>query len=1184
MAANYTDAQRQCIESTDKRLVVSAAAGTGKTFTITQKICWMMQHGQLDGIDQVLAITFTKKAAGEIKARIRSTLRAAGLHSQALLVDGAWISTIHGMCSRILKAHALEAGVDPGFKIIDEREADKLLEQAVETSLAQAGKQDMREGLFYDFKANSPWSTDTSVSSIVSRLICAAKSSPDGFDSIYIGPAPASPADIAIGLSRRLEESIELYEACDCQTKKFQTGLLARQQLRESLQAVIAGDATFASLGKALDCPIHPMSANDYPDIVERFADDVVAWKHACCELRAYRSYDLMQEALELSKNVKQAYDDLKAEEGWLDNDDLMVLAYKLLAAHPEIADEYKDQFKLLMVDEFQDTSQLQIDIISLITGEDAQLCTVGDAQQSIYGFRGADVNVYDRFIAESGAEPVKLETNFRSHGGVLEFANRIFEQPRVFGSRFLYLHEGRPHSKDREYGIPRAQLISIRGKKRHAKNHPDGVNSTTRRQYAAAAIAREFSHYRENGCNPGDMVLLLGVMSNVDIYANALRAEGFEVVVAGGSGFWASHECKLVAAMLGVLSNPHDTLCIYNLLTLGLVPTRDSALVDIVCPREGLKRRMDRGFAAIDDESLPELSLLAGLVDDATERIGTQHISTIVSQMLSDSGYMDRLRAKGSQGTAACANLLKAIGFIEDFERDHAYSINRVADAFIDMVERGGKEGPGVLMSGESEAVRIMTIHASKGLEFPVVAVAEFEKGSQSSAFCCKSYRGKTFAIIQPRSSLSDFGKLKEAASQYTKCLEAPDIDDVGKISDRASFENCVCAFIAKEELGEEKRKFYVALTRASEGIVVCAPYENSGKGVSEGSISEDVCTAFFGSAGDDVLEYPAESGMFSYGQGMTGRYMAYTLSTDVDTGDILCEGEDLRVADAPEDPVPASIPRNMPRNDMVVERRSVAKAAGMFSYSSIAPAHAQRVFHTADDEHDYMGALLLTDEDSATELGSAFHATAEFMALSGMLGGHGQDAPGSGIVEKPASARVNAIVSWFGLSQRQRARYLRALDCWCGCEVSKRAAQYANVQAEVPFCMEFPAKGSLAEGACDDADSNDPLFINGEIDLLCSDAGGTRAFVVDYKTGGSEGESDEELHEKHLLQSMCYAYALLSSWALSVEMVFVRVEHIDANGEPQTVPYSYDRSQLPIIEKTIAGALMSATSAAEC
>ncbi len=1190
MSANYTDAQRKCIESTDSKLVVSAAAGTGKTFTLTQKICWMLKNDQLSDINQVLAITFTNKAAGEIKARVRSTLRSMGLHDQALLVDGAWISTIHGMCSRILKSHALEANVDPGFKIIDELDGQKIMDEAIEVVLSQTDRDTVE--FLSDYKISSNLKFETSVRDIVEGLISAAKSSSLGFDSINIGPKPMQPLKIAQNLYRRLSEAVLRYESCDCETVKFKDGLLARRQLLSELERIVIDkNNKFADVARVLNCEtakLGKMQAKDYPDIVESFLEDIEAWKQACYEIRSYKSYSLLQEAIDLAKGINKIYDSMKFQKGYLDNDDLMVLTYRLLKNYPDIAEEYKNQFRLLMVDEFQDTSQLQIDIISLITHESAQLCTVGDAQQSIYGFRGADVNVYDKFIEDARTQPVKLETNFRSNGCVLEFANRIFEQPRVFGNRFLYLHEGRPHSKDKDYQMPRAQIIAARGKGK-TRGSSDGVDAHTKRVYQAAAIAREFSKFRENGCNPGDMVLLLGGMTHVDIYADALRAQGFEVVIAGGSGFWSSQECALVAAILGALANPHDTMCLYQMLGYGLVATADNTLIDITCSSDGKKKHLDKGLASIDDNSLPELQLLRSLVEDALCRLGEQSISSIVSQMLSDSGYMDRLRALGSQGSAACANLLKAIDYISNYEDEYCYGINAMTFVFASMVQNGGKEGPGVLMSGELQAVRIMTIHASKGLEFPVVAVAEFERGSMPSSFSCKAYRANTFAVLKPGSSISDFGNLKKAADEYEKSGEAANIDDAERLDSRAQFEKCIRNFYAREELGEEKRRFYVALTRASEAIIVCTPYRSSSK-VSPDSLSEDICTAFFGSLGDENLGYPQDCGSFAYGDSMQGQYLALNLSTDTETGQILCSDETLQIASASEAAAPTSIPPTATRDDMIVEQRRFAQAAGMFSYSSIADTAMPVFAHNIDDKYDYMGELLLSDEDSSTELGTAFHATAEFMVLSEMLGGSCTDnndgndctdgadsvdfasSPNGNIVI-PSQTRINAILAKFDISKRQYSRYMKALENWCNSKIAARAATYQNLQAEVPFCMEFSCKHTQQQGH----EPQTPHFINGQIDLLCSNPSSADALVIDYKTGGTQDQTEEELYQKHALQSMCYAYALLTSWANYVELAFVRVEHVDQDGQPQTIKFEYNKEDLPIIEKTISSALIS-------
>ena len=133
-----TQGQQRCVDTLDRPLVVAAGAGSGKTFTLTKRIVSALQTGYLDDIDQVCAITYTKKAAGELKSRIKAELRACGLVGQALKVDEAWVSTIHGMCARILRAHALELGIDPAFEVAEGALVDELMDQAVDEVLAQA--------------------------------------------------------------------------------------------------------------------------------------------------------------------------------------------------------------------------------------------------------------------------------------------------------------------------------------------------------------------------------------------------------------------------------------------------------------------------------------------------------------------------------------------------------------------------------------------------------------------------------------------------------------------------------------------------------------------------------------------------------------------------------------------------------------------------------------------------------------------------------------------------------------------------------------------------------------------------------------------------------------------------------------------------------------------------------------
>ena len=196
-----TEAQRACVQCFGRPLVVSAGAGSGKTFMLTRRIAYALAHPELSGvesIDQVLAITFTTLAAGEIKARVRSTLRSVGMIDQAALVDSCWISTIHGMCSRMLHEHALELGLDPQFGLIDDVDAEKLRTEAVNETIASISQSlENGESSTDDAFAQLFASYGESVKDMVGRLLDAAASVPDGLDALDFGPQAQDPHNIA---------------------------------------------------------------------------------------------------------------------------------------------------------------------------------------------------------------------------------------------------------------------------------------------------------------------------------------------------------------------------------------------------------------------------------------------------------------------------------------------------------------------------------------------------------------------------------------------------------------------------------------------------------------------------------------------------------------------------------------------------------------------------------------------------------------------------------------------------------------------------------------------------------------------------------------------------------------------------------------------------------------------------
>ncbi len=436
-------------------LFVSAGAGSGKTFTLTQRVLYALKPGSkprdqwadpdrpeafLDSIDQVLAITFTDKAATELKERIRSALREEGLDAEAEKVDNAWISTIHGMCSRIIRAHALDLGVDPAFTVAGY--ADDLKRLAVEHVLRRVTAEDVGgtgpfDELLDAFELESQ-DGSMSLSSLLDLVAILSKVSTligglEAFEQVKAHPS-----------------HIDLYEAYrDIADTPSYANCAAARSAVEALDAYLASPrdlpalrACYAACGE-LSKRVRGMGKDEksFVDAVRSarpafFAESYLA-------LRA----DALDELMPLAAEVDAEYRALKHDRSVLDNDDLLTLAYEALKNDPRVQAEFSGKFKMVMVDEFQDTAQQQVELVSLLCSPDArELCTVGDAQQSIYRFRGADVSVFRNKkgdIEASGNGTVcSLDVNYRSHADILSYADRIFggEGANPLGRDFLHL------------------------------------------------------------------------------------------------------------------------------------------------------------------------------------------------------------------------------------------------------------------------------------------------------------------------------------------------------------------------------------------------------------------------------------------------------------------------------------------------------------------------------------------------------------------------------------------------------------------------------------------------------------------------------------------------------------------------------------------------------------------------
>ena len=1226
--------QKKCIETLDRSLVVAAGAGSGKTFTLTKRIVNAIATGAVDGIERVCAITFTNKAASELKSRIKSELRACGLAEQALKVDEAWISTIHGMCARILRSHAIELDIDPKFKMADVELAKRLRKRAVDEVLRRATfeEADNAEGwprraavdaLFAEYPARSNGPRSTSVESMLDILIGAAGGNVRGFDAFVMPKTQVNPGRLVYEV---LDAYVGLADATHGQKRNDARDAFAADVERwasETRAKLECGDRVDALAALRMLDTLPAPKKTGTADYKVQVGEALDVCRARVMELRLAVAAPHLETLVALAQQAFALFDAAKRAEGVLDNDDLLVLASRAIADNPAIAAQYSDRFQLVMVDEFQDTDQMQVDMIKLLAGPGAcRLCTVGDAQQSIYRFRGADVSVYQRHLESVRAtcpdDVIMLPDNFRSHPDVLALVDRVFERPDMFGGAFMSLAPGRDEARVQiplEPDVPRVQVHLT-------SNSYRGASSAQMRAVAAARIADVFADLHDRGHSAGEMAVLLGSMTNADIYAAALRERGLACVIAGGSVFSRCPEAAVVLDMARVAANPYQTKSLFNVLISPLFELDAGDLLELATADAGFdgalrRRNLCTGLMAcaramregeVPAQWSPKLHLAVRVMGSLVDGAGRSSVSRIVMRAVVESGWVSRLQGRGAEGLASAANVYKAIRMIESIEQEMAVGPARVAALFQVLLEESN-EAPGALSATGGDFVRIMTIHASKGLEFPIVAVGEIKPaGGDSSKLLACDVEGQVMLSLDLLNTASSFGgsaNLKDVASVYAS--------QTGGCADEDALLEAACcaqdalalrsALYERDLLGdmeEAKRLLYVALTRAKEALVVSLMGTRT-KDNPQGTPKSCLASLVPALAGEGT-GFDVGVSHFDY----RGSAPALVEHVALEADD--CDGAETPEAESGDASAQATsdgrfaVPVALP--GVPVSRKPYAPAhEGVFSYSSIAAAShggdvldelAQAYFTSVDaaeqagifvdllavddlldevgaefdftmsvqranrnaavvDEDDgswaYTGSVC-SDADKATDLGTAFHRLAQYaVAVRGSVGA----------LECPPRERVDALSRAGNLDGVQRERLHRALDRWFSSDVAHDMAAFDDLRAEVPFFVAVPGAGA------------EEAFLEGEIDLLALD--GDRAVVVDYKTGGRADETDEVLSRKHVLQASCYAYAIMCQGVREVEAVFVRVECPRAGGsQPQCVRYRFHSDDLPAIERVIA------------
>src|SRR5215207_1306289 len=798
--SELTPEQRRAVERRDGSLLVRAGAGTGKTTVLVERFVQAVAEDGVE-VEQVLAITFTEKAAAEMKNRVRRRFLELDRREDARAAESAWVSTIHALCARILRAHALSAGIDPDFRVLDEVDVERLAADAFDGALEEFMAVDSAPDpeRVEMVAAYTPDRLRDMVRTAYSHLRSRGERRPQLEETL-----PPQPA----GEEERLEVAARAALA--------ELAVAGGGVTVEKAIASIEARAEIKGKAKALESE----TCGEYRDALAAYRTFEVAE-------REQRDHTMLRVLLEL---YGERYSRAKRERSGLDFEDLELVARDLLARDEGLREMYSSRFEHVLVDEFQDTNRLQNELLGLLSrdprspafaGQGAgNLFRVGDENQSIYRFRHADVGVFrghwERAEADGRAESITV--NFRSRGEILDAIDLAFE--RTWGERFEPLREAPGAREPEPRTSPCVDLLVVDRAKGCwedlLEREPDPFGEPMHaaplwRAAEARLLAKRVDELTRGGpWSYGDVVMLFRATTAMGLFERALDERGIPVHVVGGRGYWGQQQVMDLRHWLAALANPLDGLAVYSVLASPLagLSLDGVALIGLRARRSGrdpwwaLSAALGRDGGEPDSELLEQLPSedrhrLAALVErfEAERRlVGPVSLETLIDRAVTLTGY-DRHLLSLPGSTRRMANVRKLMRMAREYEADEGRNLRGFIDALAERDVIQAREGEAPLEAEALDAVRMMTVHRAKGLEFPVVCVADLGKDGRDDD---GSLRISEDGSVGLRLAALGGGAVDSARLERIKAE--------GKV--------------AAEE--EEQRIFYVAATRAQEHLVL--------------------------------------------------------------------------------------------------------------------------------------------------------------------------------------------------------------------------------------------------------------------------------------------------------------------------------------------------------------------------
>jgi ATP-dependent exoDNAse (exonuclease V) beta subunit len=1142
-----TEQQGAAVQSRERDVFLRAGAGTGKTSVLVDRFCEAALDPEM-GVERILAFTFTERAADQLRRRVRETLaemaeEAEGERLERILEaaeasERAWISTIHGFCRRLLASHPAAAGLDPRFRVADEPEADRLATRAFDAALEELVAEGGAEALALA-AANHKRTLIEMTSGAYDELRSRGQTE------------PALPEPPEVDHPTALAELIAAARAAHDECAEASGRTAAH---RELIAAATELDPAAPADGELLD-RLAGMKLNTS---AKAFAGpECEAYREALQRARAAAAATVLAPAYaqlrELVSGFGRAYERLKADRSCLDFEDLQLHARELLRSNDRIRDRYREQFRHLMVDEFQDTNGLQLGLIEQLRGPDTRVFMVGDEFQSIYGFRHADIDVYRRqqrrFAGdeEPNGESLPLTGNFRAAPELLAATNAL-------GAALLDGFEPltAPGDNGARKGDPAVEML-LTVDDRKGWEDPDTKllrlpddPSAAPKVAEARRLAGRLRELVDAGQDPSEIVVLMRAYTHVNTLERSLAQAGLDPYVVGGRGFWSQQQIEDLRCMLAVVANPLDDEPVFGALaspacavlpdTLWLLRRAATEEREDGSERHlhiwpllrdlaeaGEPSRGDREAAALIPPE--ELERLRGFVEtlSALRRRGAEDgLEALVERVASAFDY-DLATLVRDSGEARWANVRKLMRLAREFEAREGPDLTAFLDYLANRAARSDREAEAATRAEGHAGVRVMTIHSAKGLEFDVVAVADMGRNLQI---------GWTPLRLAPAEDEPDSGEVSRVGIQLGR---------LGRPGERMFDYYELADLAADREAEEEGRLAYVAATRAKKRLLLSGtfnPKALEAEPIRRKPIANQLIrTLLDGEPDERDLELPAAADGYP-----AGRLRVKVSAPEPGAGARLLV----------EQPAPEAAPVAMDDAPPLGRPQVAPAPAGALSYSALSDYeacgyrfYAERVLGIAGGD-----AAIAPDPAAGEEAHVDPEARRRYgpgLAVHALLEWSSEHRWAEPDAERIATAlREQGLPD--GAEQVDHAREL--VRGWLGSELRGELGD-ARTSPEVPFVLSIVGTP-----------------IRGSIDLL-ADRGNQGTLVVDYKTDRLDGREPERLAGRYRVQRDLYALAAAER-GVPVETAYVFLERPDS-----PVRQTFGQAELDAARERIEGLL---------